>query len=97
MTALTESINSFPLFLWGNIEHTPDFKIRPGQILFGTALEVHADQAILLLQGINVVAELETGMTPGERVALRVEELRPGGKILLKPRKCWRKSPVCSC
>lgn len=84
MTALTESINSFPSFLWGNIEHTPDFKIRPGQILYGTVLEVSTDQAVLLLQGINVVAELETGITPGERVALRVEELRPERKILLK-------------
>lgn len=91
MTAMTESINSFPSFLWGNIEHIPDFKIRPGQILYGTVLEVSTDQAVLLLQGINIVAELETGLTPGERVALRVEELRPEGKILLK-KLDWGKS-----
>lgn len=81
---MAEGINSFPSFLWGNIEHTPDLKIRPGQILFGTALEVSADKAVLLLQGINVVAELETGIIPGERIALQVEEFRPEGKILLK-------------
>lgn len=81
---MSKGISSFPSFLWGNIKKAPGLKIRPGQILTGTTLEVDAGRAVLILQGINVVAELETALMPGERVALQVEELAHGGKILLK-------------
>ncbi|NLJ57162.1 MAG: hypothetical protein GX334_09015 [Firmicutes bacterium] len=84
VNSMAEGINSFPLFLQGKIEHSPTLKIRVGQILAGTVLEVHADRAVLLLEGVNVVAELETGIIPGEKVVLQVEEVAPGGKILLK-------------
>ena len=84
VTMMAKGINGFPSLLWGNIRHAPGLKIRPGQILTGTTLEVSAGKAVLLLQGINVVAELETTLIPGERVALEVEDLAPGGKILLK-------------
>ncbi len=81
---MAESISSIPSFLLGNITQMPDFKIRSGQILSGTVLEVNERQAVLLLQGINIVAELETALTPGERVTLQVEALTADGRILLK-------------
>ena len=81
---MAEGINNLPLFLRGNVECAPVLRIKTGQILSGLVLEVHADKAVLLLQGVNVVAELETGIVPGERVVLQVEELTPDRKILLK-------------
>lgn len=81
---MAEGISSFPAFLLSNIKQAPDLVIRPGQVLFGITLEAVAGRAVLLLQGVNVVAELETALTPGEKVALQVAELTPGGKILLK-------------
>jgi hypothetical protein len=79
-----ESMHSISSLLWGSIQHRPGLALKTGQVLYGTALKVNADRALLLLQGLNVVAELETHVDPGENIALRVEALNAEGKILLK-------------
>lgn len=79
-----EGIHSISSLLWGSIQRGPGLALKAGQVLYGTALEVNADRALLLLQGLNVVAELETHVDPGENIALRVEALNAEGKILLK-------------
>ncbi len=58
--------------------------LRPGQILPGTVLEVTPENALVLLNGINVVAELTTTVLPGERLMLQVVGEQPDGKVLLQ-------------
>lgn len=58
--------------------------LRPGQIVPGIVLEVTSDNAVVLLNGINVVAELETPVVPGEKLRLQVVEKMPDGKMLLR-------------
>jgi hypothetical protein len=58
--------------------------LRPGQIVPGIVLEVTSDNAVVLLNGINVVAELETPVVPGEKLRLQVVEKMPDDKMLLR-------------
>ena len=58
--------------------------LRPGQIVPGIVLEVTSDNAVVFLNGINVVAELETPVVPGEKLRLQVVEQMPDGKMLLR-------------
>lgn len=58
--------------------------LRPGQILPGIVLEVKPEHAVVLLNGINVVAELKTTVLPGEKLMLQVGEQLPDGKIVLQ-------------
>lgn len=56
----------------------------PGQVVHGIVLEVTPENAVILLNGINVVAELETALVPGEELMLQVVEQRDDGKVLLQ-------------
>lgn len=58
--------------------------LRPGQILPGTVLEVNSENAVVLINGVNVVAELATPVSPGERLLLQVVDQRSDGKVLLQ-------------
>ncbi|NLK00999.1 MAG: hypothetical protein GX318_07165, partial [Clostridia bacterium] len=77
-------IHGLSSLLRGSLGRTSGLNISPGQILYGTVLEVDGGKALLLLQGIDIVAELETSLLPGERVVLQVEEQLPNGQHLLK-------------
>jgi len=58
--------------------------LRPGQILPGIVLEVKPEHAVVLLNGINVVAELKTSVIPGEKLMLQVGEQLPDGRMVLQ-------------
>jgi len=81
---MTEGIPGLLRIFLGEIRPAKYLILRPGQVLSGRVLEVAEGRAAILLNGLNVVAELETGLAAGERVLLRVEEQRPDGRVLLK-------------
>jgi len=81
---MTDGIPGFLQIFLGEIGPAKYFILKPGQVLSGRVLEVAGGRAAILLNGLNVVAELETGLAAGERVLLRVEEQRPDGRVLLK-------------
>lgn len=58
--------------------------LHPGQVVPGIVLEADAENAVILINGVNVAAELKTSAVPGEKLMLEVIEQRADGKMLLQ-------------
>jgi len=58
--------------------------LRPGQILQGRVLEINGNRVVLLVNGVNITAELKTSAAAGDRLLLYVEEQKPDGTVILK-------------
>ena len=58
--------------------------LRPGQIVPGVVLEADSMNAVILINGINVVAELDTTVIPGEKLMLQVVDQLADGKVILQ-------------
>ena len=68
----------------GTIWPQEPLAFSPGQILSGTVLQASSDNAVIFINGLNVVAELETKVLAGEQLLLQVASRRTDGKVVLK-------------
>lgn len=68
----------------GTIWPRDTMSLYPGQVLSGTVLQASTENAVIFINGLNVVAELETKVLAGEQLMLQVASRRADGKVVLK-------------
>lgn len=81
---MVDGISGFSQVLFCSYPGQGALSLRPGQTFTGIVLEVNSENAVVLLNGINVVAELETKVLPGDKLLLQVLEQGSDGKVLLQ-------------
>ncbi|HBT20809.1 MAG TPA: hypothetical protein DEA47_05560 [Peptococcaceae bacterium] len=83
---MVEKIPEFlHVFLGKNIQNEKTaVVVRPGQFIHGKVLQIDGSKAVLLINGVNISAELKISASVGERLLLYVEEQKPDGTLVLK-------------